>query len=201
MIWHPLVKPNQKGATAESNYSDIEIIRQLEDGDERDIAINAMITANIPLVVLKVETYMGLHPSVDFLVNDLVSEGVLALTLAVKDLAELETPDDLGNPSGYIGQRIIWAIARLVDNDEKQQLPHDYQPPYPLEVDPMSIVDTRDLLRAACQTPEDVTIMEMRERGCTDQEIADRLDIVRRAVCTQRHELMQRYDALLKATL
>lgn len=200
-FWHPLVNPKQKGATTDSNFQDIEKIRKLSDGPEKDDAINAMIASNIPLVFLKVETYIGLHPSVEFLKDDLVSAGLLSLTQAVQRLSELTTPKDKDNPTGYIGNRIIWGIGRFIQNDEKQQVPADYHPPYPLEVNPMDIVDTRDLLYAACQTPEDHVIMGMRERGCTDQEVADRLDISRSAVRVQRHELMERYDTLLKDSL
>lgn len=197
-FWHPLVNPKQKGATTDSNFRDIERIRKLPDGPEKGDAINAMIASNVPLVFLKVETYIGLNPTVEFLKDDLVGTGLLSLTRAVVDLTKLKTPEDKGNPTGYIGNRIIWGIARFIDNYKKQQVPADYYPPHPREVNPMDIVDTRDLLDASCQTPEDHVIMEMRERGCTDQEIADRLDISRPAVRVQRHELMERYDTLLK---
>lgn len=199
-FWHPLVNPKQKGATTDSNFRDIERIRELPDGPEKRDAINAMIASNVPLVFLKVETYIGLNPAVEFLRDDLVSIGLLSLTRAVADLTKLKTPEDKGNPTGYIGIRIIWGIARFIDNDKKQ-VPADYHPPHPHEVNPMDIVDTRDLLDASCQTPEDHVIMEMRERGCTDQEVADRLDISRSAVRVQRHELMERYDTLMKDSL
>ncbi len=204
-FWHPLVNPKQKGATTDSNFQDIEKIRKLSDGPEKITAINAMIASNVPLVFLKVETYIGLHSSVEFLKDDLVSAGLLSLTQAVRRLSELTTPEDTpkekDNPTGYIGNRIIWGIGRFIQNDEKQQVPADYHPPYPLEVNPMDIVDTKDLLYVACQTHEDCVIMEMRERGCTDQEVADRLDISRSAVRVQRHELMERYDTLAKDSL
>jgi len=241
MIWHSLVQPNHKGATTESNFRDIEIIRGLPqhvdnpgwDGTEdtlaflpnpeRVAAISAMVTGNISLVLHKVEVYIGLYPNTKFLFDDLVSEGLLGLTEAVHKLAELDTPEDLGNPTGFIAQRILWAITRLVENDDKQQAPHDSRPPQRSTIegyysrryglrrlreqddivisDSTTLVEMRDLLDATCQTPEDAIIMEMREQGSTDLEIASRLDIPCRAVCLQRHKLMQRYDALVKATL
>lgn len=196
-IWHPLIKPDQTGATTESNLQDIEMIRQLPE-DRRGVEIDALIEANLPLVILKVESYLDLYPGAKFLQSDMISEGLLALTQSVQNLATLETPEDGGNPNGYIGNRILWAVARVVENEDRQQVPEGYRPPYPLQVDPRDIVEIRDLLEAACQTPEDVIIMEMRERGCIDQEIADRLGIARRAVCVQRHEMMGRYNRLLK---
>ena len=192
---HPLVKPRE-GATAESNQDDMAVIRELEPGPERDAAINAMIEANIPLVFAKVNVYISLHPSVEFLQDDLVSEGLVALTLSVRTLADAPTPADGGNCTGFIGNRIVWRMCRLVENFENQQIPEGYVPPGPDVVDPMDEVDARDLLFGACQTPEEVVILEMRERGNTDQEIAERLDISRRAVNMMRHELLERYDEM-----
>lgn len=200
-IWHPLVDPEQKGATAQSNLDDMAVIRELS-GVPRQEAMQAMVLANIPLVVYKVESYIALYPGLSFLSDDLVSVGVLDLTESVERLANvLPIPEDGGNPTGYISQRIIWAIGEFVENDTKNEVPDDYSPPPRLEIDPTAIVDTRDLLESTCQTHEDMIIMEMRERGSTDQEVADRLGIARSSVRVQRHELMQRYDRLVQETL
>lgn len=286
MIWHPLVRPTCEGATTESNCKDIEIIRGLpthvknpawggeEDqvnseffpNPERLAVINEMVEKNISLVFHKVEVYIDLWPTVAFLSDDLINEGMLALTKAIHKLVELNAPKGGGNPTAFIGQRIIWSLANLIENDEKQQiLPEvsewllnkqtyrgyekpvvcelngvithyasvtdavnqtghrerdirqwchgacknqdgsewyfNHRPPRRPVIDPLSMIELRDLLSATCQTPEDVIVIEMRERGCTDQEIADRLDISRTAVRLQRHELLQRYDALVKANL
>ncbi len=196
MTWHPLVKSDRQGATADSNQNSMEVIRRLPEGTDRTAEINMMIEANIPLVLAKVNTYIGLHSSVEFLFDDLTSEGLVALTIAVNKLAGMGTPDDGGNCTGFIGNRIVWAICKLVDHDEKQQIPKDYVPPGPTVVDPMDIVDSKDLIYSACQSPEDRVILKMREKGNTDQEIAERLDISRRAVNFMRHELLQRYNDL-----
>lgn len=200
-IWHPLIDPNQRGATTDSNLDDMEVIRGLS-GESRREAIQAMILANMPLVILKVESYLLLFPGASFLEDDLISEGILALIEAINRLSNLETLNDGDdNPTGYINQRIIWKIGRFVENDEKQRVPNDYSLSPVLDIDPTAIVETRDLLIRACQTEEDMIIMEMRGRGCVDQEVADRLSIPRSAVRVQRHELMQRYDSLVQETL
>lgn len=192
---HPLIRAG-KGATAESNLDDMEVIRGLEEGPERDAAINAMIEANIPLVFTKVKGYIALQSNVEFLYDDLVSAGFVAVTVAVNELANRDTPPDGGNCTAFISNRIVWGMCRLVEQFERQQIPEGYVPPGPEVVDPMDAVDARDLLFGACESPEDVIILEMRERGNTDQEIADRLDIPRRAVTFMRHEILERYDEL-----
>lgn len=212
---HPLINYNQKVATAESNLADIGAIRQMKAGLEREDLINTMIESNIPLVFLKVDTYIKLYPNFKFLYDDLVSAGFFALTQAVNLLSKLETPEDGGNPTAYISNRIVWGIGRFIDNEIKQQIPHEFaigcQLParsivpggslmVGLQINPMSIVDIRDLLDHICQTPEDRIIITMRERGCTDEEIAKSLDISRSAVCVQRHELMKRYEDLIDNT-
>jgi DNA-directed RNA polymerase specialized sigma24 family protein len=196
MTWHPLVKIDRVGATADSNQEDMECIRALPDGLERDNKIDAMIEANVPLVKAIVEKYIGLHSGVAFLFDDLISEGLLALISAVKKLSGMDTPEDGGNCTGFISARIIWAICDLMDQQARQIIPEDYTPPYPVSFDPMEEFELRDLLAEACQTPEDCIILEMREAGSTDQEIADRLSIPRRAVNYMRHEILQRYDVL-----
>lgn len=199
-IWHPLIDPNQQGATTDSNLDDMAVIRGLH-GEARQEAMQAMVLANIPLVMFKVESYIRLYPKLSFLHDDLVSEGILGLTTAVDKLAKMEIPNDGGNPTAFISQRIAWTIGWFVDNNKKQNIPYDYSAPLISDVDPTTIVDTQDLLDAACQTEEDFIIMEMRSRGCVDQEIADRLSIARSSVQVQRHELMQRYDALVRENL
>lgn len=200
-IWHPLIDPNQKGATTDSNLEDMEVIRKLS-GKDRQKAMQEMVLANVPLVMYKVESYIALYPGLDFLYDDLVSAGILDLTESIERLANvLQTPEGGGNPTGYISQRVNWAIGEVVENDTKNEIPDNYSPPSRLKIDPTAIVDTRDLLESVCQTREDMIIMEMRERGSTDQEVADRLGIARSSVRVQRHELMQRYDTLVQETL
>ena len=199
-LWHPLIDPTRKGATADTNLDDMAVIRGLS-GEPRKEAMQAMVLANIPLVMFKVESYIALYPKLSFLHEDLVSEGVLGLTTAIDKLAKMTEPEGGGNPTAFMAQRITWTIGWFVENDKKQNIPYDYSPPLVCDVDPTAIVDTQDLLDATCQTEEDHIIMEMRGRGCVDQEIADRLSIARSSVQVQRHELMRRYDELVQETL
>jgi len=196
VIRHPLVRIGHQGATAESNLRDMEVIRRLR-GDEKKAAINAMIEANMPLVFLKVESYIGLHSSVGFLKDDLVSVGLIALTQAVYKLADQATPPGGGNPSGFINQRIIWEMCRLIDQDARQNIPEGYTPVGPSVVDPMEIVDARDMLEAICYTEEEVVILQMKEDGSTDDEIAQRLDVTKRTVREHRRILEKRYQTLV----
>lgn len=193
MKWHPMVKADQTGATSDSNQRDMEFIRGLPEGPERRVAIDKIITANVPLVFTKANTYINLHNDVEFLCDDLISEGLVALTLAVFDLASMETPDDGGNCTAFIATRIVWAMCKFVEKDEHQQIPKGYSPPGPIIIDPRDEIETQDLLKSTCNTPEDHVIIDMRKKGCNDQEIADCLGLSRRAVNFTRNEIMNRY--------
>lgn len=213
--WHPLVDPKQKGATAESNFDDMAVIRQMPptipnpqwdgentefiDNPKRRALINNMVKANIPFVIAKVEIYISLEPSVEYMYDDLVAEGTLRLLEVIIKLADMDTPECGGNPTGYIGQYLVWTMARLIENDIKQQIiPKNYRPSTPAVIDPMDIVDTRDLIESVCLTEEDRILVDMREHGCTDEEIAARLDINRRAVTAMRCQLVTRYKRALE---
>ena len=190
---HPLVIRGRQGATAESNLQSMDIIRKLPQ-DKRKQAIDDLVESNIPLVLLKVDSYIGLHPHMEFLKEDLISVGLIGLIPAINSLAEKDSPNDGGNVNGFIGQRIIWELCRLVDIDERQQVPIGYTPPNThVVVDPMEIVDTRDLLESICQTPEEQIILNMLEQGCTNEAIANRLSISQSAVRIHRLELEARY--------
>lgn len=193
---HPLVDPKQRGATHEMNHEDIQVIRSLQ-GEERDQAIERMVSNNIPLVMLKVDSCLGLFPEVKHLFDDLVSVGLIALFQSIKKLADLGTPPDGGNPTGFIGQRIIWAIGDFLELEaDQKRIPPEYHRPYVMEVDPTESLDTIDLIMAVCYTEEERILVNMRYRGCVDEEIAKRLSITTRAVCAQRHEIMSRYETL-----
>ena len=205
MVWHPMIEPNRVGATAESNQEAMEYIRSLPkqieldnevfiDNPIRMEAIENMVVSNIPLVILKAETYVNLHNNLEFLQDDLISEGLLALNTAVQDLADSDTPEDGGNCTAYLSTRVLWALCNYVDKEEYQQIPTGYAPPGPHVIDPRDIVEARDLLESACLTPEDHVIIQMREKGSTDQEIADSLNIPRRAVNFMRQDIFNRYQ-------
>jgi hypothetical protein len=195
---HSLLRRGKCGATAESNQVDMEIIRGLPIGKQRKTKIDDMILANIPLIFAKLEVYIALYGSVQFLYDDLISSGTVALTEAIQKLAGVDTPRDGGNCTAFIAQRILWAMCDTVEQFERQQIPKGYVPPKATVVDPTSLLEIRDLMLFCCQTEEDKIIFEMRERGSKDQEIADRLSISRRAVNLARHEMQQRYETLVR---
>ena len=196
--YHPLIDPTKGGATAEQNLVWVKSIRDMEPGECRLTLINTMIEANIPLAFIKLKTFIQLFPSFKYMWDDMVAEGILALTEGVHRLGDMETPgkDDVNNPTGYVGMMIVRRVGRMLESlTEKITL--GYQSPLAVVIDPRGIVETRDLLLAACETGIDRDIMGMRERGCTQSEIADSLDLSQSSVSVYLHEIKTRYDSLL----
>src|SRR5438876_451182 len=79
-------------------------------------AIRQMIESNMPLVLTKVESYIGAYPDLSYLRDDLVGEGMLGLTEAVNRMAQ-DGPIDKPNPTGYICVWIMKMIGEVVDKE------------------------------------------------------------------------------------
>jgi hypothetical protein len=171
-----------------------------------------MIEGNLALVVTKVNQYIVSFPFIEFLREDMIGEGLLALTNAVDDLQArglVENP----NPTGYICKAVQNEIGHLVDEELHLQAPSRtlrhrrkkgkpvVTPPQvaiePMHVDqiqdPMGMTDLRDMISAACEDELDRMIVELRERSYTYQEIATRLDIPLTTAFVQLREIYGRF--------
>lgn len=192
MTYHPLVNPDRAGATTEQNLAWMEDIR----AGETDL-INVMIEANIPLVMLKLESFLKLYPGFDHMWDDMVGEGLLALTEAVHDLAKKPTPEDEedNNPQGFMGMVIVRRVGKML-SAQTRPLPETYRSPLDVVVDPRDSVDTQDMLEAVCETYIDREILDRRMQGSTIKEIGDALDLPREAVSVYLQEIKDRYEQL-----
>lgn len=133
--YHPLINPNKGGATTEQNHVWIAAIREMQPGEDRLALINTMIEANIPLVFVKLKTFVQLFPGFKYLWDDMVAEGLLALTEGVHRLGDMSPPgeDDVDNPTGYVGVMIVRRVGRMLD-DLTRALP-GHSAPYILRND------------------------------------------------------------------
>ena len=88
-------------------------------GDDK--AREEMIEGNMPLVIAKVDAYIGCHPQVAYLRDDLHSAGFLALVKAVNTMAEHDQPSNV-NPTGYISVAITHEIIRVIEKESAMGL-------------------------------------------------------------------------------
>jgi DNA-directed RNA polymerase specialized sigma subunit len=198
-LYHPLVHPEKEGASAEKNQAWLEEIRSLPPNEQLPI-INEMIEGNIPLAFLKLKTFVELFPGFKYMWDDMVSEGMLALTEAVHALAGKSIPEDDGdienNPQGYIGIVVVRKVGRMLES-QTEKLPRDYISPLDKIIDPRDLIETQDFILRACETKLDRVIIDMRARGCKQQEIADRLELSRQSIQVHLAEIIARYERLL----
>lgn len=199
-LYHPLRDPSRDGATAEMNLEWMSKIRE-SHGEQRLALINEMVEANIPWVFLKLETFVHLYPGFEYMWDDMVSEGLLALTESIHILADKETPEgDENNPQGYAGVTIVRRVGRMLER-ETSALPEDYKSPLDVVIDPRDIVETRDMLMAACETQFHRDILEMRERGSSMEEIAQAFEMSRGGLSLYFYEIKNKFEQLQKEAL
>jgi len=81
----PEAKPDDPAPLIEWNISQL-VKAALSDGEESVETTNLLITENMRLIGAAISKFMALHPDAEYLIDDLFSEGLLALTKAVQTL-------------------------------------------------------------------------------------------------------------------
>lgn len=154
-------------------------------------AAKQMIERNLGIVVLKVNDCIRYFPHVDYLRDDLISEGMLGLCMAVKKMAE-KGPVPNPNSTGYIKYWIQYRIGTVVDAEQangassrtidlkaekgetiaKQVGGFDVYNHDGEQQDPTVLIDLMDEIEGCCETEEELTIVRMRAKNYVDQDIA-----------------------------
>lgn len=183
-----------------------------------EASINRMIEINMPLVIDKVDTYIACWPSVAHLRDDLIAEGFLGLTTAVRKMSE-EGPKENANATGYISYWIHKSLGAVADSEqrvlgfsartEKRRQDDGLSTFFPKEIansestcaldfeieyaNPMAIPDLWDTIYACCESETDRTIVKMRSEDYNDQEIAERLGLPRTTTYMLRRAIYARF--------
>ena len=183
-------------------------------------ARDELVELNMPLVVLKVDGYLACFAHLEYLRDDLIAEGNLALVQAVTRMQEGEVKDatsymstsiqkaighfidgELYTPSGSRGART--ARRRHGDGDDAQtfhKVPNSEFVLDKLYYDPSQEAELLDLIRAQCESDEERAIVDLRIKGYVDSEIAKALDIPLTTTFMLRRELYQRVLATGEVT-
>lgn len=177
-------------------------------GDEK--AREEMIEANMPLVIVKVNSFLCRHSQFEHLRDDLHSAGFVGLVQAVNKMAEHVDPP-IANPTGYISVAITHEIGRLVAKEENRgfarvpkadkeagKIPFVTNSLPESLVDPkqqaaQEVIEMRDLLESCCESDDERTILRMREKGHSDREIADAIGLKHTTTYLLRLELEERF--------
>lgn len=199
---HPLEIPDD----VQVSYTDecvFGFIEQARLGDDK--ARDDLILGYARLVLAKVGTWITLFPQVSHLSDDMVSEGLLAVTKAVDILIREGDPSE-GSLCSYIHTAIINNIGHFLEDEVTIHIPRTADDgPVAIPVDDFDLaapdagyamVDLMDTLHASCETPLEREVLDLRMKGYSDQEIADQLDISRASVQFYRAEITNRFDRL-----
>ena len=81
-----------------------------------DKAREEMIEGNMPLVINKVDAFIGCYPQAAHLRDDLHSAGFMALVQAVNTMVEHDRPRKK-NPTGYLSVAITHEIAKVAERE------------------------------------------------------------------------------------
>lgn len=165
------------------------LCQQVRNGGKE--ALDRMVLGNLRLVHRKVRSFLRQNPQYNYLSDDLTSEGCLGLAQAVTALANSKRV--VANPVGYLCRAITNAISaaaqvegtnmspqarQYAKSKDEEILPLKRVPftsLYKMKVEPHAMVDARHTIFSCAETPEDRTLLTMREVKYTFSEIADAL--------------------------
>ena len=170
-------------------------------------ARDEMIVANMPLVTFKVSAYLQVFQNLEYLREDIIGEANLALVEAVDKMSA----GDVGSPTGYMSVSIQKAIGHFIDSElyssdrsarRGRQNGDELEPFHKvpnsdfvigeLEFDPRKEADLLELIVGCCESDEERAIVDLRQKGYVDAEIARLLDIPLTTTYMLRRELYQR---------
>lgn len=162
-----------------------------------------MIIGYMPLVHSKVNKWIQIYPGLEYLVNDMESEGYLAVVRAIDRIAKGEQPDNT-NITAYVSVAIINGIGDFLDNSDFIRIPRSSEEDSPM-IEPIfdkaqsesgGLTDVKDMLSYICQTDEDRAIVDLLSRGYTEREVASELDMAQSTINILRLELYERFTRL-----
>lgn len=173
-------------------------------------AVQQMIEGNMSLVVSKVDSFIRELPNVSHLRDDLIAEGFLGLTIAVQRMAT-ETPPPKPNPTGYMsvwirkhigivadGEYATGAAVSTIQDRRTKGVDTPHTVPMPpdfdeISVDPMAVVDLRDIIESACEDDTDRRIVELREGSHSYAEIAAILELPLTTIYMAHRDIYARF--------
>lgn len=175
-------------------------------GDET--AINEFIEANLGFVIVKVEDYIRDYPNAQYLRDDLVSEGNMALVLSAQ--RAFGDCDEGDKPLAYARMAIYNAISDFAQREMfpqggsartiRDSLSAEKSVPKQTSVDrieadaPESNFDElKEEILAVCENHEERQIVHFREQGKLDSQIATILGYTLDAIHRTRRDIYARF--------
>ena len=184
-----------------------ELAEQLRLGCEQ--TREDMIVGYMPLVHSKVNKWLQFYPGLQYVAEDMASEGFLAVIRAVDTIAKDEKPGR-SNVTGYVSVAIVNAIGDFLDKEDIIRTPRSSDDKSPT-VEPLSFethspcsghaqegirLEVSELIEKACVTDDERAIVNLLSSGYNEREVAQQLDISRSTVNMLRMEIHERFSKL-----
>jgi len=152
-----------------NNKKNTALYERLRSGDAT--AREKLICDNMPLVLMVVNEFIDDCPRREYLRDDLMGDGFLALTKTVNNLERDRTP--VLHMTAYLVATIRHALYKAHELTD-EELPDNCE-----AVSMYEAPDTLDLLNACCLTNLDTTVLSLRQRGYSLRSISTKLSITR----------------------
>ena len=164
-----------------------------------------MIEGYMALVHSKVNRWLQICPGLQYLEQDMVSEGYLAIVKAIDKISKGDRPDN-SNVTAYVSVAIIHAIGDFLERNDTIRVPRSSDSNVPVietifeNRAPLSnsedTIEVREMIERACLTSEDRAIVNLLSLGYNEREIANELDMPRSTVNMLRAEIHERFTQL-----
>lgn len=181
-------------------------------------ARDEMIQRNIGLVMKKVDLFLVFYPSFGFLRDDLICEGLIALVTAVDQMMD-EGGVNEPNPTSLMATCVYRAIGTAIEGLQDMRVPKrthkrklaknkEYKPPIKeqsvevsqddklaeeLYYDPTDARLLYQIAELCCETETEKQIIELREKGYVDREIASELKMPLTTIYVMRRTIYARF--------
>ena len=192
---HELIDSMRTVCQPTSKEDNERLYEALLQGDRT--AREQLVVNNMPLVVAIVDRRIQSDSSLEYLRDDLTSEGFVALTSAVNGLEK--TRPENSNVTAYLGRAVEHDLTDLLRRNRRssreQPSDVDYSKRSLASIDSLERVDVEDLLRHSCETAFEWNLIQLRRQGYTDREIASQYGIAHSTVVRRLKAIKRRYDS------
>ena len=174
--------------TASSGEQNRLLIKKIQEGSSE--AREEYITRNIPLVIACVQKFLKTRPAVAYLKDDLLSEGMNALTMASRSISGGRDPKQVYS---YLIKSIFRDFIRLIKAEAGEfERPLNEEDEELLEINLLPATNLKCDIEVLAGKHSDIP--RMRYEGYANVEIADRLGISTSTIRRKLHHLEKRLD-------
>lgn len=166
-------------------------------------ARDRMIQGNMRLAATRVELFIARRPQFDYLKDDLLSEAFVGLTEAVDDISSQGVRE---NPTGWLSTCIDNQLRTAVESHDTIRVPRRTRDgnmarsraieDVAFTPDTEAVNEAREAAYACCENDTDRAIMQQREAGQTDAQIAESLGVTRISVTRARQRLYRTFKKI-----